>query len=136
MLQLNKNYEIEHLLNPDALLLKNIVIAEDDEKSYLQIKEYLDLTKANIIWTRNAQDTLKLIESNNQIDIVLMNKRMPGMNDYKTLIIIRQIRPDIPIIAISTCVYKSNIKKEGFNDYLVKPFTRKDLLNTILKFIS
>ena len=136
MLQPKKNKELEQLLKPDILQSKNIVIAEDDETNFLLIKEYLEYTKANILWTKDGKETIRIVEKNNNIDLVLMDIQLPEVNGFEALRSIRRKHPKIPVVAITAYAVSGDRErglKAGFNEYLAKPVSRKMLLDAILK---
>jgi len=136
MLQPKKNKELEQLLKPDILQSKNIVIAEDDETNFLLIKEYLEYTKANILWTKDGKETIRIVEKNNNIDLVLMDIQLPEVNGFEALRSIRRKHPKIPVVAITAYAVSGDRErglKAGFNEYLAKPVSRKTLLDAILK---
>jgi CheY-like chemotaxis protein len=136
MLQPKKNKELEQLLKPDILQSKNIVIAEDDETNFLLIKEYLEYTKANILWTKDGNETIRIVEKNNNIDLVLMDIQLPEVNGFEALRSIRRKHPKIPVVAITAYAVSGDRErglKAGFNEYLAKPVSRKTLLDAILK---
>lgn len=138
MFQPSRNNELEQMLQPDILCSKNIIIAEDDENNYILVKEYLEFTKANIIWEKNGQETIDFVETGNKIDLVLMDIRMPVVNGFDALKKIKEIRPDIPVIAITAYGDRKEREKglkSGFKEYLMKPVTRNVLVKAILKNI-
>lgn len=72
-------------------------------------------------------------------DIILMDIQMPEMDGYETTRLIRNpqseiINHSIPIIALTASVIRSDIDKcldAGMNSYVSKPFSSKELLQTI-----
>jgi CheY-like chemotaxis protein len=138
MFQSDKNKELEILLNRGALESKKIVVAEDDDTNYFLIKEYLEFTKAEIIWARNGRETIDIVE-NEDIDLVLMDIQMPEIDGFEALKSIRGKHPDIPIVAITAFAVRGDKEKglrAGFNDYLSKPVSRKTLMEAIVKLFS
>ncbi len=139
MLQPNKNNELEQLLKPDVLQSKNIIIAEDDETNYYLIKEYLEYTKANILWAKDGKETITLVENNTSIDLVLMDIQMPEIDGFQALKSIRRKHPKIPVVAITAYALSGDREKglrAGFNEYLAKPVSRKMLMQAIFKLFS
>jgi two-component system, cell cycle response regulator DivK len=139
MLQPKKNKELEQLLKPDILQSKNIVIAEDDETNFLLIKEYLEYTKANILWTKDGKETIRIVDINKNIDLVLMDIQLPEVNGFEALQTIRRKHPKMPVVAITAYAVSGDRErglKAGFNEYLAKPVSRKTLMDVILKLFS
>jgi two-component system, cell cycle response regulator DivK len=139
MLQPKINNELEQLLKPDILQSKNIIIAEDDETNYLLIKEYLEYTKANVLWAKTGKETIHIVEKNKDIDLVLMDIQLPEVNGFEALQTIRRKHPKMPVVAITAYAISGDREKglkAGFNEYLAKPVSRKTLLDTIIKLFS
>jgi len=138
MIQPGENKELERLLVPGLLRSKNIIIAEDDETNFYLLKEYLEFSKANIIWCKDGKETVEKVEVIKEPDMILMDIRMPILNGYDALKIIRKKHPEIPIIAITAYAINGDRErglKAGFNEYLPKPVSHKVLMETILKFL-
>jgi CheY-like chemotaxis protein len=71
---------------------------------------------------------------NDELDLVLMDLKMPVMDGYHAMKEIRKIRPDIRIIAETAYALAGDEKRilaAGFDDYLPKPIT-KESLDTII----
>ncbi len=139
MLQTNVNKELERLLAPGILESKKIVVAEDDETNFFLIKEFLSFSKAEIIWARNGAETLKLVEVNNPVDIVLLDIQMPEMSGFEVLQVLKRLYKNLPVIAITAYAVSGDREvgmKAGFDEYLAKPVSRKTLMENIMKFIS
>ncbi|MGI6479911.1 MAG: response regulator [Salinivirgaceae bacterium] len=136
----SKQKATEDYLNNDNndLSNKTILIAEDDENNYLFIEEVLRKTKIKTIWALNGKEALEHILTNKDIDIVLMDIRMPVMDGYTATREIKKIRPDIPIIvqtAYAAEEEKSKSFEAGCNAYLAKPISSMALLKTISEFL-
>ncbi len=114
-------------------ILKNhsILIVEDDEVSYLFLKEILENHGAKIIYAENGVKAIDEIKSNrNIIDIILMDIKMPKLNGYEATKQIKEINPNIYIIAqtaFATDNDRQNALQAGCDDYISKPIN-KDLL--------
>jgi two-component system, cell cycle response regulator DivK len=139
MVQTVVNREFEQLLKPGVLQSVNVLVAEDDETNYFLIKEYLDFSKANLIWAKDGKEATEMIDTSNSIDIVLMDIQMPEMNGFEALKIIKVKLPKLPVIALTAYAMSGDRErglKAGFNEYLSKPVSRKTLMELIVKFIE
>jgi len=139
-IDLSKQKAAEDGLNNDNEYLSNktILIVEDDENNYLFIEETLRKTKMKTIWASNGKEALEHISTNKDIDIVLMDIRMPIMDGYTATREIKKIRPQIPIIAqtaYAATEEKSKSIEAGCNAYLTKPISSTALLQTISEFL-
>jgi PAS domain S-box-containing protein len=118
---------------------KTILIAEDEEMNYLYLQEVLRETKANVIWKANGAAALAEVENNRNIDMILMDIKMPQMDGYEATQKIRKFNTSVPVI-IQTAYAMPAEKKKGFecgcDEYLEKPIKQKDLLEIIDKYFN
>ena len=66
-----------------------------------------------------------------------MDIKMPKLNGYEATSQIKQIKPDLNIIALTACVMpeeKQKIKEAGCDDYISKPIQYKLLLELVYKY--
>ncbi len=114
-----------------------ILVAEDDEASSLYIKEIFRETGWEILYAVNGKEAVELCKKNKNISIVLMDIKMPLLNGYEAIKQIKQIRPDISVIAQTAYVVDNEREialNAGFADYISKPFTKGDLIALITKY--
>lgn len=116
----------------------DILIVEDDEiNQLLLMKVLLNHGGFNINVANDGLQALEMIE-HNSYDLIFMDKEMPQMNGLRTTSIIRS-NPNnkinsIPIIGISGHDLKSEkgfLYAQDFNGYLVKPFKKEEIYETI-----
>ena len=126
-----------HLANIPAGI--NVLIAEDDTVNFMYIKELLSDYDVNIVWVKNGAEAVNEVKVNPDIDIVLMDIKMPIMDGYEATTEIRKIRADLPIIAQTAYAFASDREKAlnaGCNSYVSKPINRKQLLNLISEYVK
>jgi len=103
----------------------------------LYINELFSKTTFKIIEANNGQEAVDIAKSNTQIDLVLMDIKMPVMNGKEAMKEIKRLRPDLPIIALSAFAMESDKEialSSGFDSYLSKPIDKKVLFELIEKF--
>jgi DNA-binding response OmpR family regulator len=109
-----------------------ILIIEDDTAIHSLIKEALDLHGLKTISAYSGTEG-KLLFEQNEVDLVLLDLMLPGMNGEEFLQDIRH-HSTIPVIVISA-KNDQNSKLElltnGADDYISKPFDVKELLARI-----
>ena len=113
---------------------KNILVVEDMPYNYLYIEAILRKTRANLIHVTNGADAVKRIESDSQIDLILMDIRLPGMDGYETTRKIKGFRPNVPVIAVTAYTLQEEeekISKAGIDGYVSKPIYSDDLISTM-----
>jgi CheY-like chemotaxis protein len=138
MIQTEINPEFELLLKPGILQSKTILIAEDDETNYYLICEYLEFSRAEMLWAHDGVEALEMVKENVDIDLILMDIQMPVMNGFEALQAIKHISPNLPIVAITAYAVSGDREKglkAGFNEYLSKPVSRKILMEHIMRYI-
>ncbi len=109
-----------------------ILIAEDDEVSYDLIRTILEKEGYEVVWAKDGREAIDF--HNNEIDLILMDLKMPGMDGIEATKIIRKTDQKIPIIAQTAFAFpgdKELAKEAGCTDYISKPIQRKDLLSKI-----
>lgn len=118
---------------------KKILIAEDEETNYLFIEAILEDTKVELLWARNGSDAVEIFNQQNDIDLILMDIKMPEMDGITATKQIRLTNTKIPIIAQTAYAMsedKAKCLNAGCDDYLTKPISHKVLLSTIEKYLT
>lgn len=125
----------------DRLNLKNkcILVAEDDEINYQYLEEILVRTGARILRAENGLEAINLAESEEKIDLILMDIKMPQVDGIEATKYISAIRPDIPIIAQTAFAMEDDKLKclqAGCTAYLTKPIERQKLYILLERYIQ
>ena len=118
---------------------KTILIAEDEEVNYNLLETIIMPTKAKIIWAHNGLEAIKICKDTPEIDVVLMDIKMPDLNGFEATKRIKKIRKKLPIIAqtaYAMSVDEDNCLRAGCDDYISKPLRIDDLLNKINNFLN
>ena len=116
-----------------------ILLAEDEEYNMLYMTELFSNTDIKIIEAYNGKEAIELAQTHDDIELILMDIKMPVMSGIEALGIIKKSKPKIPIIALSAFAMESDkvsALKNGFDDYLSKPIDRKKLFALIGKYAS
>ncbi len=112
---------------------KNILIAEDEEFNRIFLGELLCETNSNLIW---AMDGIEALEFFNKydIDLVLMDIKMPRMGGLEATRQIRSLNKNIPIIAQTAFAMEDEeirFRSQGFSDYIKKPINISEFYEKI-----
>jgi PAS domain S-box-containing protein len=113
-----------------------ILVAEDDESNFNLIRYYLSETNIEIVRASNGKEAIEKIFSEKNIDLIFMDIKMPVMDGYTALKLLREANVEIPVIVITA--YADDTEKansSGCNGFLSKPFTRENLLKVLSDFI-
>jgi len=78
---------------------KKILVAEDDGSNYLYLESVLRNTNVELVWARTGRQAVDLFRSVENLDLILMDIRMPELNGLEATEQIRKQNKDIPIIA-------------------------------------
>ncbi len=116
---------------------KTILVAEDEETNYELIKAALHKTKVVLIWAVNGAEAVDICKANKNIDLVLMDIRMPKMNGYEATKKIKSFRKELPVIALTAYAMAEDGAKSieaGCDEYFSKPIRPSKLLAAIDKF--
>jgi PAS domain S-box-containing protein len=120
--------------------LSSILVAEDDEASFLLISTLLgQSTSAEVIRAVNGKEAIEKFNLNRGVDIILMDMKMPEMDGFEATRIIKSIDPDIPVIAITAYAMlgdERRILDAGCDEYLSKPISRQTLIEKISRFVT
>lgn len=119
-------------VNYPAWIGKQVLIADDLEENFYLLKAALKNTKATILWAKDGFQAVSIFKNNPQIDIVLMDLRMPGMDGYQATEEIKAINHEVPIIcqtAYADTVEKEKISSSGFDALFTKPIALTQIIN-------
>lgn len=110
--------------------MKKILVVEDDNDIHKLIKELLEKEHYIVKNAYSGTEALTIIENDN-IDLILLDLMLPGMNGEN---IVKKVNKTIPIIVISaktSSTDKAKVLLDGANDYITKPFEKIELLARI-----
>ena len=113
---------------------KNILIAEDDEANRLFLSTILKDKFAHIYLAHNGLEAVELMDQEKNIDVILMDIKMPKMNGYEASKIIKSKYPIVKIIAQTAYALEGDKEKalaHGCDAYIAKPFRPEQLMEVI-----
>lgn len=124
---------------PKDLKGKTVLVVDDNIMNIMIANIILKKYDVVVSEASNGEEAVNYLK-NNECDLILMDLQMPVINGYEASEIIRQkLRLNLPIIALTA----SNTEEErekcfevGMNDYLAKPFSEEQLLQTICVWIG
>ena len=110
------------------------LIADDDETSEMLLTINLKPFFKKIIIARTGTEAVEICRNNADIDLVLMDIQMPGLNGFEATQQIREFNKEIVIIAQTAFGLSGDKEKAleaGCNDYISKPIQKDKLLSLI-----
>jgi CheY-like chemotaxis protein/signal transduction histidine kinase/HAMP domain-containing protein len=113
-----------------------ILVVDDDFRNIFAMTALLERGKAVVAVAETGAEAIGVLERTSDIDIVLMDIMMPGMDGYDTIRAIRDIErlKDVPIIAVTGKASpgeRDRCLRAGANDYIPKPVKPADLLTAL-----
>ncbi|WP_372752362.1 response regulator [Labilibaculum sp.] len=118
---------------------KRILIVEDEEINNMFFDAALSRTKSKLLWAKNGKEAVDIIEQSDDIDVILMDIRLPIMDGCEATRRIKKSHKEIPIIAQTAYALEGDrerILDAGCDDYLSKPIRFEELLETIDKYLA
>lgn len=119
---------------------KVVLLVEDE---FYNIQFMLALLKRNnyaeVLLATTGFEAIEKCLSHPEINIVLMDLKLPEMNGYDATRQIKEIRKDLPVIAITAFAMSGDENKAleaGCDDYITKPISKDFLISKIEKFCS
>ncbi len=116
-----------------------LLIAEDDDTSFLFLKAVTKTYNFEIVRTVTGRQTVEYCESNTDIDVILMDIKMPDIDGYKATRRIREFNKEVIIIAQTANAISGDREKAieaGCNDYIAKPINKDELMALFQKYLE
>ncbi|WP_254821037.1 response regulator transcription factor [Haloglomus halophilum] len=117
--------------------------ASDGERTVLVVDDEPDLTDLYAAWldegyeTRVAYGGKEAIEAfDEDVDVALIDRLMPEMSGDEVLEHIRETGHDCQVAMVTAVEPDFDIIEMGFDDYLVKPILRDELLEAVRNLLS
>jgi PAS domain S-box-containing protein len=111
-----------------------ILVAEDDAVSRMLLEKTLDNENIRVLSARTGREAVEMVGCNPEIDIVLMDIKMPVMNGYDATMLVKQMRPGLPVIAQTAFSMADDRQKAmdaGCDGFIMKPVKKHELLELI-----
>jgi CheY-like chemotaxis protein len=112
---------------------------EDLEDNCILLKAYLRRYNVQVLHAPNAREAREIMKQHPDVDLIMMDIRLPDENGLDLTSELKEQYPDIPIIAqtaYSDTQDEYFSAQAGCNDYLAKPIMKQVFLNTISEFID
>jgi CheY-like chemotaxis protein len=114
-----------------------ILIVEDDETSAKLISITVQKLGKEVISVRTGTEAVSFCLKNPNVDLVLIDIKLPGMNGYETTKEIRKFNKDVIIIAQTAYAIEGDRQKAiaaGCHDYISKPIAASELTKMIIEY--
>lgn len=117
-------------VSKDELRKLKILLVEDDEVSEILLDKTIQRFSTEILKARTGTDAIETTRQNHDIDLILMDIRLPQMNGYEATRQIRKFNTEVVIIAQTAYGLSGDREKAieaGCNDYIAKPIKMNEL---------
>ncbi|MDD2635263.1 MAG: PAS domain S-box protein [Bacteroidales bacterium] len=130
---------IENSLKNENYKKIKVLIAEDNQISYLHLSIIIRDFASEILYAQNGSLAVEIIKNNPDIDLVLMDIKMPIMDGVTAMSEIRKFNKEVSIVAQTAYALDGDREKaleSGFDSYISKPINNKVLREIIIKLMS
>ena len=111
-----------------------ILIVEDEPLNSELLEVLLKRKKMSYLLAVDGVEAMEMFEKHPEIDLVLLDIKLPNLNGEEVLVRMKTLRPDIPIVVQTAYVFDEDRKRFfdiGGDDYISKPLN-KELFYEIL----
>ncbi len=138
---------VDHSIEEGELEIENVsfynqkvLVVDDIQSNRLLLNEILSLYGLNVLDAQNGKEAINIAQSQNP-DIILMDLRMPVMDGYEAIKILKgdSKLKNIPVIVLTASAMKASeedITKIGSDGYIRKPISRPELLAELKKYLK
>ncbi len=113
-----------------------ILVVEDEEINWLYLNEILK-NRVKVLHAVNGKEAVELVRLNKDIDIILMDIKLPDINGLELTKIIKSMNGRIKVIAQTAYALsgdRESVIEAGCSGYISKPVNRDELLNLIIAY--
>jgi len=118
-----------------------ILVAEDELDNFKVIEIMLKRHNFELFWVKNGFEAVNFVKEfpSDEKLLILMDIKMPKMDGFRAFEIIKEINPNIPVIAVTAYALttdRDKISSAGFTDFIAKPIKMNVLTDTIKKYMN
>jgi signal transduction histidine kinase/CheY-like chemotaxis protein/HAMP domain-containing protein len=115
---------------------RKVLVVDDDIRNIFAMTSVLEPHQIEIHSAETGRAAIEVLQSNPEIDVVLMDVMMPDMDGHDTMRAIRKLGKfrNLPIIALTAKAMKGDREKcieAGASDYIAKPVDTEQLLSML-----
>ncbi len=128
--------QVAQSMKSDIINKPKILIVEDDEVSESVLSIMLEDFSNEILYAGTGLEAIEVCRQHTDIDLILMDIKMPGIDGFETTRRIREFNKKVVIIAQTAYALRGDKTKTleaGCNDYISKPINKDELLRLLYK---
>ncbi|HEV7476972.1 MAG TPA: ATP-binding protein, partial [Burkholderiales bacterium] len=120
---------------------RKVLVVDDDIRNVFALASALEMHGLNVVHADSGKEGIEILKRSQDIDLVLMDVMMPGMDGFDTMRLIRQLDGygSLPIIAVTAKAMLGDREKcidAGATDYVAKPVNIDSLLGMLERSLS
>jgi predicted DNA binding protein/DNA-binding response OmpR family regulator len=104
-----------------------VLVVDDDEDLADTCRYWLEEDDYRVRTAYSGEDALEAVDD--EVDLVLLDRRMPRKSGDETLDVLREQGYDFPVAMMTAVAPDTDIVDMPFDEYLVKPVDRDDVVN-------
>jgi signal transduction histidine kinase/CheY-like chemotaxis protein/HAMP domain-containing protein len=122
--------------NAEQLSGRKVLVVDDDIRNVFALASALEMHGMLVVHADSGKEGIEVLQRNEDIDVVLMDVMMPGLDGFDTMRMIRQLDgyASLPIIAVTAKAMLGDREKcieAGATDYVAKPVNVDSLLGLL-----
>ncbi len=114
---------------------EQVLVVDDEESVRLIMRTSLESFGFRVRMASEGAEAIALVQvSPGQFDLALVDMQMPGLDGGRTIVALRHLRPELPIVAASGLATAQNREEAAANGvlhFLDKPFSVETLIRTV-----
>lgn len=118
---------------------QSTILLVEDEANVLKMLERFLAPSYRCLAATNGKDALEVLKNERDVDVVVTDVHMPGMDGLQLIRAIRRMRPHLPAIAMTAYGNEETAVealRAGATNYLRKPFKTQEFLSVVRKCIE
>ncbi len=119
---------------------ERILFVDDETELLFMTKTMLERIGCRVTALADASEALKVFAGNpDSFDLIITDQTMPDMTGVALAKEVLSVRKDIPIILCTgdrEAVSQEEAREVGIRDFVIKPFTKKELAQTIHRVLE
>ena len=130
---------MEEIFSENQWASKRILIAEDEDSNYKYLEIVLRKTGIEIFRAHNGLEAIEIIKTHPEINLILMDIKMPEMNGLEATKEIKKLNRDIPVVALTAYAMANDREmslEAGCDDYISKPVRKHMIYSMLHKYLD
>ncbi|MEN0046207.1 MAG: ATP-binding protein [Bacteroidota bacterium] len=116
-----------------------VLLAEDVLFNRMIVEKQFERLPATLHMVDNGQSAVEFVKAHPEVDIVLMDIKMPILGGKDAMLMIKEIRPQLPVVAFTAFSMneeKNELLGEGFDGFVSKPVQPSELIQMLDTFLN